>query len=839
MKNNVIWRSMVICMLLISILLFVGASHVEKESSATFYENTSIDIEITKPLKGHLYYYGRDVLPIGFATVVIGPITVEARIESEKAVERVEFYVDDGIRHTDYREPYSWKNAEAFHLRHLLKVVAYDEEENKAEYEMPLWIFSGGIETTPPEVWITSPSPSGRCHESSWEIAPVSEEVIMISASQINGSEEISYTLFEYSSDETEWIPIGIDDYGGFEGYILEDSDNPPWYGGNKKIGDEGWCMKWNVSGMEEGTYFIRVTMEDETGSRGMCIRKICIDRSPPLPAIESPHFGDKVNGIIEFRASSMAKDVVKMEVKLFHGSPGWYNQTGFGNARQNPGDGKICVPTAVANALAGLDDEKVYPPGQEGNDSAVQKALMDEMKTNLSTGTNCWTSLYGPFLDGPGRYSTDSMGDALKSYLEKRGIGCSNKSGYEVTVYRLTISKQDGGFGVVPGSNEITFEEYSKQIRLNQRVILAWADWEMREKLSASNDYRIMFPKNGSSHAVNGRGTSSEPYRGHNQASIMDTNGQNKTISWTNQSDYGGGNVSMIKVDGEWKILIGMWVICPKSNDAQSSSIGIDVTPEDGFTIAYDTTQLEDGVHTFIVEMTDSSGFVGTDSIVLEIDNIPQDNEPPVVEITNPENNTETFTPHINITGYASDTGSGIVLMEYIWEWEGGMANDSKNYEPPRSEIPFRIEIFELMEGWNRITVRVKDAAGNYGEDSVTIFYLPDGQDVTPPITTKEVGKPSWEDGYTVTNSTPIWLNATDDLSGVDYIYYEVWWDANENGVIDEDEMVVNDVVYDDTATIKFGEWDLLNLVMLCWFAVDNAGNAEVIHCQEHYVLM
>ncbi len=834
------WAVIGMCVVLMGVSLFASAGGTGKESSvgpkpANAQVEDALAIEITKPARGHLYFYEREVLPLGVLTLVIGPITVETQIESDNPVDRVEFYVDDSLQHTDYREPCTWKNMEQARFRHVIKVKAYDTEGNEAEREMPIWVFSRGADIAPPEVWITSPSPTVQCHEPSWDVALVSGDTVMISAAQVNGSREIAYTLFEYSSDGVEWTPIGVDSYGDFEGHVFEAADEEPWYGGNRKLGEEGWHAGWDVSGIAEGTYYIRATMEDDAGSRGSCVREIVIDRTPPKPAIECPCFGETVSGTIQFKASCKAPNVVKMEVKLFHGSPTWYNQTGLGNARQNPGDGGICAPTAAANALAGLGDDKVYPPGKEGNDSALQEELVDEMGTDKEKGTNCWGPLAGPLINNA--HCTDSMGDAIKSYLEKRGIGCSNESGYDVTVYRVTVDEQNGRWGVVPGSNEITFKEYSKQIRLNQRVILAWSDWEVKETTSTRlKGHRITFPKEGGSHAVTGRGARSEPYAGQDQASVMDTNGENKTISWVNQTDYGGGNVSMIKVDGEWKILIGMWVICPKSNAAYCSSCGIDTNPEDGFVVAYDTTGLgEDGTYTFIIEMTDAAGFMGQDAIVVAVDNIPEDTEPPMVEITDPEDNVEVSAPHVNVTGDATDAGSDIIRMDYLWEWEDGSTEDNKSYDPPRSGISFRIEIFDLREGWNSVTVGAEDAAGDYGTDMVNIFYVPDGEDTTPPVTTKEVGQPSWEDGYVIAPYTPIWLHATDDQSGVAYIYYEIAWDSNEDGVWDE---TFQETVHADMVEIHVEDRGILNgIIELRWYAADNAGNKEEMHYQEHYV--
>ena len=56
-------------------------------------------------------------------------------------INRVEFYVDDELKATDYNEPYvySW-NSIAF-FTHRIKAVAYDENENNAFDEITVWKF--------------------------------------------------------------------------------------------------------------------------------------------------------------------------------------------------------------------------------------------------------------------------------------------------------------------------------------------------------------------------------------------------------------------------------------------------------------------------------------------------------------------------------------------------------------------------------------------------------------------------------------------------------------------------------------------------------------------------
>jgi hypothetical protein len=69
--------------------------------------------------------------------------------------------------------------------------------------------------------------------------------------------------------------------------------------------------------------------------------------------------------------------------------------------------------------------------------------------------------------------------------------------------------------------------------------------------------------------------------------------------------------------------------------------------------------------------------------------------------------------------------------------------------------------------------------------------------------------------------------------MSGVKYIYYEIAWDTNEDGIWDElfHETIYNSYVEIQTLMygIEFG------IIELRWYAVDNADNVEEMHNQQH----
>ena len=108
---------------------------------------------------------------------------------------------------------------------------------------------------------------------------------------------------------------------------------------------------------------------------------------------------------------------------------------------------------------------------------------------------------------------------------------------------------------------------------------------------------------------------------------------------------------------------------------------------------------------------------------------------------------------------------------------------------------------------------------------------------DQNPPVTTKEYGNPFYEDmrGEWIGASTKIWLNATDDDSGVHYTHYEAWRDSDGDGIFETLEK--NVTIYDGGAGDYNPSYGIIstyfNLSNSChheiiFYSVDYAGNTE-----------
>ncbi|HID24916.1 MAG TPA: hypothetical protein EYP23_00395 [Thermoplasmata archaeon] len=96
------------------------------------------NVSVTKPVPG-VYLNDVRILPF-FAPLILGCTTVEVDVvEKESGVNRVEFYLDDDLKHVDKDEPYMWSWDKGALWRHTIKVVAYDNTGNSAEDEVKVW----------------------------------------------------------------------------------------------------------------------------------------------------------------------------------------------------------------------------------------------------------------------------------------------------------------------------------------------------------------------------------------------------------------------------------------------------------------------------------------------------------------------------------------------------------------------------------------------------------------------------------------------------------------------------------------------------------------------------
>jgi len=109
------------------------------------------EITIKKPLNKWIYKNNIPKRPIiMFTTIIIGYITIfaEANASDGKAIEKVEFYIDDELKFTDIYEPYSWvwlEKPTGLEIKHTIKVIVYDSLGEQNYDEMTVYRFRNGI----------------------------------------------------------------------------------------------------------------------------------------------------------------------------------------------------------------------------------------------------------------------------------------------------------------------------------------------------------------------------------------------------------------------------------------------------------------------------------------------------------------------------------------------------------------------------------------------------------------------------------------------------------------------------------------------------------------------
>ncbi|MEA2055139.1 MAG: PKD domain-containing protein [Candidatus Thermoplasmatota archaeon] len=106
-------------------------------------DKTPPQIKITSPKKSYLYIMGREILPINGFTLIIGGIEINANAyDTISGIQKVKFYIDDTLRHTDNATPYTWEWNETAIGQYSVKVVAYDMAGNTASSEADVIIFN-------------------------------------------------------------------------------------------------------------------------------------------------------------------------------------------------------------------------------------------------------------------------------------------------------------------------------------------------------------------------------------------------------------------------------------------------------------------------------------------------------------------------------------------------------------------------------------------------------------------------------------------------------------------------------------------------------------------------
>ncbi|OYT29668.1 hypothetical protein B6U98_01710 [Thermoplasmatales archaeon ex4572_165] len=113
-----------------------------ESTTVTISEDDDPSISLLSPEDNSFYFHNLFLFPLNKTTICIGPCTITADAFDDVSIQRVEFYIDDQLKHTAYEKPYTmdWKRGS---FKHTIKAVAYDSAGNfdSIEQDVFKWNF--------------------------------------------------------------------------------------------------------------------------------------------------------------------------------------------------------------------------------------------------------------------------------------------------------------------------------------------------------------------------------------------------------------------------------------------------------------------------------------------------------------------------------------------------------------------------------------------------------------------------------------------------------------------------------------------------------------------------
>jgi hypothetical protein len=97
-------------------------------------------VNLIKPEEEYLYLFNIKLFPTSRNTVILGKLTVILEADNPSDVSKVEFYIDNVLKHTttELDHAWTWSGGKILSKR-VLKVMAYDESGSIAKYEILIW----------------------------------------------------------------------------------------------------------------------------------------------------------------------------------------------------------------------------------------------------------------------------------------------------------------------------------------------------------------------------------------------------------------------------------------------------------------------------------------------------------------------------------------------------------------------------------------------------------------------------------------------------------------------------------------------------------------------------
>jgi len=421
------------------------------------------------------------------------------------------------------------------------------------------------VPLTPPIPWIVSPLSGTTLYADN--VALKARDITFY-----NERQDILACSFEcFLFPEGPWTEIGID---------FDPAD--------------GWEVLWNLTGLAEGRYYIVATMWNTAGEAWSEKTTVFYDPTPPIPQFHQLSYGDTVEGLTTLQVKTLDENVQYVEFFYFTVTerkekeiPGLcQKEIGTNPNAQDPHEGAYnCGPTAAAACLAYWGDYKnetghqpyrnLYNGTTEG---LVQMArdLYDLCKTNQD-------------LNSPGTFG-DKLTDGINSYIKNKELQDELQATF-IENGDWTRAKDE-------------FMSCQDVILLVSRPDGSrhWITLSAIENVEDENDQEITYVE------------FMEPWCGIEGATAVLKEGKLK-FDWN-----GEGNAE----DDELASVVHIVTVCPKDreNCPKDPLIGTDYDGSDGWSVEWNTTQMQDASYLICARMVDKDNNEGLSMTLVHIQN-------------------------------------------------------------------------------------------------------------------------------------------------------------------------------------------------------------------------
>ena len=185
---------------------------------------------------------------------VSSPVTVSTIVYARSGVGRVEFWIDDQLKHIDYGAPYEWNWDTTQHTEteHKITAEAYDTFGLKTSTSITVF-----VDNTPPTVSIRGPTPEN-----------IYSGIVSIS---VNATDNQDLASVYVKVDDTEWLAMTYEPTDLF------------------------WKYDLNTTIISDGQHTLTALALDKASNPTTRSTTLFIDNTPPTLTIQTPQSGTTV----------------------------------------------------------------------------------------------------------------------------------------------------------------------------------------------------------------------------------------------------------------------------------------------------------------------------------------------------------------------------------------------------------------------------------------------------------------------------------------------------------------------------------------------------------------